>query len=143
MAREIGRIELKLDRDARLTAGVTAAVIHVAESAGLGADAQADLVVAAEDACCEAFRLLTAAGARLGVTIEKFTDRIEVILEYRVLTAQVGRETSGLPRTEPAQPAGSSGRGLLGRVDHVLSNTQGGTSRTTLVKYTRAQPKQK
>src|SRR3989441_4949105 len=41
-----------------------------------------------------------------------------------VQTAQVGRETSGLPRTEPAQPAGSSGRGLLGRVDHVLSNTQ-------------------
>src|SRR5437899_9868889 len=50
------------------------------------------------------------------------------------------RETSGLPRTEPAQPAGSSGRGLLGRVDHVLSNTQGGTSRTTLVKYIREVP---
>jgi len=143
VAREIGRIELKLDRDARLTAGVTAAVIHVAESAGLGADAQADLVAAAEDACGEAFRLLTAAGARLAVTIEEFTDRIEVTLEYRVQPAQVGRETSGLPRTEPAQPVGSTGRGLLGRVDNVLSNTQGGTSRTTLVKYIRAQPKQK
>ncbi len=143
MAREISRIELKLDRDVRLTAGVTAAVIHVAESSGLAADAQADLVAAAEDACCEAFRLLTAAGARLGVTIEEYTDRIEVTLEYWVQAAQGGHKTSGLPRTEPAQPAGSCGRGLLGRVDHVLSNTQGGTSRTTLVKYIRAQPKQK
>lgn len=143
MARETSRIELKLDRDARLTAGVTGALIHVAESAGLGAEAQADLVAAAEDACSEALRLLSAADAKLSVTIKEFTDRIEVALEYQVQAAQAGRETSALPRAEPVQPSGSSGRGLLGRVDRVLSNTHSGTSRTTLVKYIRAQPKQK
>lgn len=142
MAREIGRIELKLDRDARLTAGVTGALIHVAESAGLDAEAQANLAAAAEDACSEALRLLTAA-AKLNVTIKEFTDRIEVALEYQVQAVQVGRETFPLPAAEPVQPGGSSGRSLLGRVDRVLSNTHGGSSRTTLVKYIRAQPEQK
>ncbi len=122
--------------DARLVAGVGAAVARLAGSAGFDARAQSDLAAATEEASREILPLLAAPGARLCVRMESFPDRFEVTLEYRGPTI-------------PAAGATGSNRGqlngprLLPRVDRVACDAQGDTSRMTLIKYRRAPSQQK
>ena len=132
MADDPGRVVLKLSNHPRLVAGVAGAVGHVAARAGCDARALADLVAAAEEACRNAFSLLAAADAQLGVTIEDFPDRVEVTLEHE-----------GQPAPGAAGPGGLSSAKLLARVDRVQYDTQGAVSRMTLIKYFRAEPKPK
>ncbi len=136
MASDPGRVVLKLSNDPRLMAGMTGAVEHMAERAGCGARACADLIAAAEEACRDTFPLLPAADAQLAVTIEDFPDRVEVTFEYQGggLPA-AGLDTFAVPGAEGV--GGLSGRKLLARVDRVQYDIQDGTSRLTLVKYIR------
>ena len=141
MAVEASRVVLKLPNDPRLVAAAAAAVEHFAERVGFDAPAQADLAAAVEEACCETLPLLPNSDATLDVTVEEFPDRLEVTLQHQgqaVPTA--GLDTFAIPGAEAAGAGGLSGLGLLSRVDRVQYNTQGGTSRMTLVKYVRAHP---
>ena len=142
VAGDPGRVVLKLSNDPRLMAGVSGAVEHMAERAGCDARACADLIVAAEEACRETFPLLPAADAQLAVTIEDFSDRVEVTFEYQGggLPA-AGLHAFAVPGAE--EEGELSGRKLLARVDRVQYDTQDGTSRLTLVKYIRPQSRKK
>ena len=126
-----GRVVLRLTNDPRFIAGVTSAVAEVAERAGYPTSARADLVAAAEQVCRDALPLLTGAGAQLSVTIKDFPDRIEVTLERKVRVP---------PRARPGtnQVGRPVDHKLLGRVNHIRYDTQGETSRITLVKYVRS-----
>ena len=94
----------------------------------------------AEEVCREALRALTGADAKLSVTVEDFPDRIEGTLEHGDQARPLPRsEGSAVAGREAARPGASSGRCVLRRVDRVIYNSQGGTARTTLVKYVRTQ----
>jgi anti-sigma regulatory factor (Ser/Thr protein kinase) len=135
VANERARVELQLEKDARLVAGVGAAVTRLAGHAGFDARAQTDLATATEEASCEILPLLAGAKGRLRVRIESFADRIEVALEYR------GAAIRGTAATG-SSPAGLNGLRLLPRVDRVAYDAQGDTSRMTLIKYRRAPARQ-
>ncbi len=139
---ETYRVLLKLPRDPRLVAGVGGAVGYFADRIGFDAHARADLIAAAEKTCRVTFPLLTSPDDTLDVLVEGFSDRIEVNLEHHgqaVPTA--GLETFAFPGTEEATPGRLSGLALLARVDRVLYDTEGNTSRMRLVKYVGGKPK--
>lgn len=131
-----GRVHLDLNGDLRLLAGLSGAVEHFAQQVGLGEPAQRDLITAAEEACRDTFRLLTPESPTLRVTIVAHLDRVEVSLEHRGEAVP----TAGLDTFFGAGAKSSTGGELTGlslmkRVDRVQYHTEGGTSRTTLVKY--------
>ncbi len=134
---------LKLTGDPRLVPGVGAAVRHFADRAGLDARAQADFSAAAEEACRETFPLLATADATIVVTVESLSDRLEVTLEHESQPAPTaGLQTFAILESETLPASGPAGSRLLKRVDRVLSSSQGGVSRTKLVKFLIEPPKQ-
>lgn len=144
MATRTTRVVLRLTHDARLVAAVGGAVGYFADQAGLDAHTRADLVAATEEACRDTFPLLTPFDPVLGVQIEGFPERIEVTFEHhgqQVPTA--GLESFTAHGQEGSGVGGSSGLRLLSRVDRVKYNSEGGTSRMTLVKYVRTRPGEK
>lgn len=139
MAAEPSRVVLRLTNDPRLVPGVLAAVDYFAQRAGLDAEAQRDLALAAEQACTRTLGLLGEDGGWLNVSVESFLDRIEITLEHRGQPLPAaGLETFAGLGDEPGEP---SGRQLLSRVDRVLFHTEGQASRMTLVKYLPSAPR--
>ncbi len=134
MGSEQSRVELKLGNDRRLVSAVGGAVEHVAQRVGFDAAQCRELVAAAEQACRDAFRLLSSNNAMLGVTVEDFPDRVEITLVHLV---ERGPAAGGsVAEAGPATPPPIGFARLLG-VDRVEHDIAGGASRTTLVKYLR------
>ncbi len=131
---EVGRIELRLSNDQRLSVGLGGAVAHVAERVGFDAGARAGLAEATEEACRDTFRLLGNAKAQLDVSIEDFPDRVEVTLGYE---APPGPVPESFAAAEAGATAGQGGHKLLALVDSVRRDTKAGVSRMILVKYIR------
>ena len=131
-----GHLQLELTGDPRVLAGLSGAVEHFAQQIGLNEAAQKDLVTAAEEACRETFRLLTPQNPSLHVTIDAHPDRVEVALEHKgepLPTA--GLDTFFGAGAKESTGGELTGLSLMKRVDRVQYHTEGGTSRTTLVKY--------
>lgn len=129
-------VQLDLNADPRLLAGLSGAVEHFAQQIGLGEAAQKDLMTAAEEACRDTFRLLTPENPTLHVTIDAHPDRVEVMLEHRgEALPTAGLDTFFGAGAKSSTGGELTGLSLMARVDRVLYDTAGGTSRTTLVKY--------
>lgn len=139
MTTEPNRVSLRLSDDPRLLGGVAGAVKHFAQRAGLDEAAQRDLIEATHQACQTTFPLLPDGDHTLVVAIEDFSDRVEITLEHHgEALPSAGLETFAGFGGEGEQPGDLSGIALMSRVDRVLYDTQGDTSRMTLVKYTSA-----
>jgi len=134
-----GRAHLRVDNDPRLLAGLAGAVEHFAKQANFAAEASADLIAAVEEACRETFPLLSEAHPELFVIFKAFPDRAEITIEHR------GEElpSAGLDTFlgDPSAPGGLTGLSILSKVDRVQYNTEGGVSRTTLIKHVKPSAK--
>ena len=141
MAANPTRIVLRLMSDARLTAGVAGAVVHVAELIGFSGDERAELAAVVEEASRDTFPLLTDPAGMVGVTLEQFPDRIEIVVEHEGHPAPAaGLDTFAFPGAAEDGARGLSGLSLLRRVDRVQYDTQRGISRMRLIKYLHAHP---
>jgi hypothetical protein len=126
-------IRLQIHADARLAAAVGGATRCLADAAGLEQEAISQLQSAVVAACQEAFEHLTEDQPHLDVTLTRLPDRIEVELSHQgEASPAVGLDTiAGF-----AAPSNPSGRpAVLGGVDRVQYETQGGVALTRLTKY--------
>ena len=80
MPTEPRTIALKVERDARLAAGVGGIARYLADSAGMSGEAPAQLQAATIAACLEAFALLSPADRAIQVRYALYADRIEIEL---------------------------------------------------------------
>jgi hypothetical protein len=130
--------ELTVQDDARLMAGVSALISHLAMVAGLAVEAQEGLAAAVVDACRDTFPLVNHEaenGGALQMIVEDFPDRVEVTIEHT---------GEALPSAGLDSFCGGGGEGVAGgisnslqdtRVDRVQYETRDGRSRMTLIKY--------
>jgi hypothetical protein len=140
MADEPTRVVFHLDRDPRLIGPVRSAVHFQASRAGLEAGSCDGFAKASEDVCREALSQLTDADGGLEVTLDTFSDRMEISIHHHgQLVPAVGLETFTLPEASAGGAGRLNGLELLSRVDRVMFNTEDGVARTTLVKF--LQPK--
>jgi len=79
---ELRTIALKVERDARLAAGVGGIARYLADSVGMAGQAPAELQAATVAACFRAFESLTPEQPALLVRYALFADRIEIELEH-------------------------------------------------------------
>jgi hypothetical protein len=124
-----GRAHVALDADPRLLAGLSGAVEHFAQMTGFDPAGCADLMDAVETTCRETFPLASA--GTVDVLLSSYPDRVEIAVEHR----GEAQPAAGLDTFlgGAGVPAGA-GLALLNRVDRILYNTEGGVSRTTLIK---------
>lgn len=116
-----GKIEITLSGDPRLLAGVSGAVNHVAEAAGMDEPSRANLVAAIEDACHVAFAQLAEDEASIRMVLGNAGGHIEAVLMLQ------GSAAKG-DRPEKIQ------RALNGRIDKISREVRGDTVRIVLVK---------
>src|SRR5579864_4764606 len=116
-----GRIEITLSSDPRLLAGISGAVNHVAEVAGMDESARANLVAAIEDACQAAFNQLAENESSIKMILGATGGQVEAVLLLQ------GSAAKG-DRLEKVQ------RALNGRIDKVTREVRGDTVRISLVK---------
>lgn len=133
------RVVLHLSNDERLLGAVGSAGAFIAGRAGLESSAQAAVAAAAEEACRATFPLLHNEDAKLEVTVEQFSDKVEVTVAYRSDTQAVFGP-DGLTLARGALGAGPERIELLSKVDRVRHTTEGGISKTTLVKNLHSDP---
>jgi hypothetical protein len=115
------KIEMSLSSDPRLLAGVSGAVNHVAEVAGMDESARANLVAAIEDACNVAFDQLAEDEASIKMMLACSNGSVEVALTLE------GSAARG-DRPEKIQ------RALNGRVDKINREVRGDSVRILLTK---------
>jgi hypothetical protein len=115
------KIEMTLSSDPWLLAGISGAVNHVAEVAGMDESARANLVAAMEDACQAAFDHLAENEASIKMELGSGGGHVEAILTLQ------GSAAKG-DRPEKIQ------RALNGRVDKINREVHGDTVRISLVK---------
>jgi hypothetical protein len=136
MSDEPVRVVFHLDQDSRLVGVFCSAVEHQALSAGLEGQAGAELAKAAGDVCRETISRHGGGGEAVNVTIDRFSDRIEIAIHcHGQATPAMGVEKSGASHAHAAEPSSLEGLDLRSRVDRVLYHTEGGAARTTLVKF--------
>ncbi len=136
MTDEPVRVVFHLDQDSRLVGVFCCAVEHQAIHAGFETDAGSQLATAAGDVCREALSQLGASGEGVDVTLETFSDRIEIAIHCRgQVLPSVGLETFAFSDAHSGGADGLNGLELLSRVDRVLYNSEDGVARTTLVKF--------
>jgi len=136
MSEQPVRVVFHLDQDRKLVDVFCSAVQHQALQAGLQAEHGAQLATAAADVCHETIAKLSGNGEIVDVTLDTFTDRIEIAIHCRSLgLPAVGLDKFALSGSRSGENRGVSGMELLSRVDRVLYNTDGGVARTTLVKF--------
>jgi len=144
VASETTRVLLTFDWDPGLVAAVGGAVAHFAERAGFDARTSEALVAAAEGVCRGTLKAREAIADKLTVTIEDFPDRLEISLEHHGLSIPAAaHQTLAIPGAEASTLTALSGLGPLSRIDRVLYDTQGNTSRVTLVQYLHAKSDQR
>ncbi len=135
------RVVFHMDRDPRLMSAFCSAVEHQAVHAGFETDAGAQFAKAAGDVCREAISQQVGDGAGVDVTLDTYSDRIEIAIHSRgVAQPAVGLEAFAVSSTQSGGASGFNGQELLSRVDRVLYNNEGGVARTTLVKFLPAHP---
>ena len=136
MTDEPVRVVFHLDQDWNLVGVFCCAVEHQAIQAGFETEAGAQLARAAGDVCRETISQLGGNGEGVDVTLDTFSDRIEIAIHCRgqVLPA-LGLETFAFSDAQTGGAGGLNGLELLSRVDRVLYNAEGGVARTTLVKF--------
>ena len=136
MTDEPVRVVFHLDQDGRLVGVFCCAVEFQALHAGFETEAGQQLARAAGDVCRETMAQLGANGQGVDVTLDTFSDRIEIAIHSRepVLPA-IGLETFAFSEALSGGSAGLNGLELLSRVDRVLYNAEDGVARTTLVKF--------
>jgi hypothetical protein len=127
-------IRLQVDGDARLAAAVGGAARYLADAAGLESEAMFHLQSAIVAACLEAFERLTEEHPHLDVTLTRLPDRIEVALSHEgEVSPAVGLDTIVGFATHLGGASG--GPPVLGGVDRVQYETQGGIMVMRLTKY--------
>jgi hypothetical protein len=138
MTDESNRVAFHLDRDPTLLSAVHCAVQFQATRASLEEKSCAEFAKAAEGVCREALSHLTDADGGLDVTLDTFSDRIEVSIRHHgKLVPAVGLETFTAPVTRENGDTRLSGIQLLSCVDRVSFNAEDGVAHTTLVKFLR------
>jgi hypothetical protein len=112
------------------------AVEFQAIHAGFETEAGAQLARAAGDVCRETISKLGDDGEVVDVTLNTFSDRIEIAIHCRGQVLPVlGLETFAFSEALTEGVGGFNGLELLSRVDRVLYNSEGGVAKTTLVKF--------
>jgi hypothetical protein len=136
MTDEPVRVVFHLDQGQDLVSVFCCAVEHQAIHAGLETEAGAQLAKAAGDVCRETISQLGPEGDGVDVTLDTFSDRMEIAIRCRgqVLPA-IGLDTFASSKAHSRGASGINGLELLSRVDRVLYNAEGGVARTTLVKF--------
>ena len=136
MTDEPVRVVFHLDQDWQLVGVFCNAVEHQALHAGFGTEAGEQLARAAGDVCRETISQLGGSGEGVDVTLDTFSDRIEIAIHCRgqVLPA-IGLETFAFSDALSGEASGLNGLELLSRVDRVLYNSEDGVARTTLIKF--------
>jgi len=136
MSDEPVRIVFHLDQDRRLVSVFCSAVQFQATQAGFEAEAGEQLAKAAGDVCRETISQLGGDGECVDVTVDTFSDRIEIAIHCRgqVLPA-LGLESFAFSDALSGGEGGLNGLELLSRVDRVLYNAEDGAARTTLIKF--------
>ena len=104
-----------------MLAGISGAVNHVAEVAGMDESARANLVAAIEDACQAAFNQLAENESSIKMILGATGGQVEAVLLLQ------GSAAKG-DRLEKVQ------RALNGRIDKVTREVRGDTVRISLVK---------
>ena len=123
-------IQLQMDADSRLAHAAGGAARYLAEAGGLASDSAVKLHKAVVAACEEAFENLTTQHPHLTVTIERYPDRIEIVLAHE------GNEAPAMGLDRIAGLAGELGAGGgLNGVDRVRYEADGGAAITRLTKY--------
>jgi hypothetical protein len=136
MADEPVRVVFHLDQDSDLVSVFCCAVEHQAVHAGFETEAGAQLARAAGDVCRESISQLAGDGAGVDVTLDTFSDRIEIAIHCRgQVLPLIGLDAFAFSEALTGRASGVNGLELLSRVDRVLYNTEGGVARTTLVKF--------
>jgi hypothetical protein len=109
--------ELSLDADPRFAAAAAGGARYLGESSGLTAEAARKLQLAVLFACEEAFAHLDLPPMHVQITLNLFTDRIEVLIVHRAGAPSVGLHTlltvaanpmEGVDRVQYEQLDGSS-----------------------------------
>jgi hypothetical protein len=118
---ETGKVEITLSSDPRLLAGVSGAVNHVAEAAGMDESSRANLVAAIEDACHAAFDQLPEDKSTIQLVLGSAGGHIDAVLLLQGSAAKNDRP-------EKIQ------RALNGRIDKINREVRGDTVRIVLVK---------
>ena len=136
MADEPVRVVFHLDQNWNLVSVFCCAVEFQAVQAGFETEAGAQLARAAGDVCRETISRLGGNGERVDVTLDTFSDRIEIAIHCRgqVLPA-LGLDKFAVSDALSGEAAGLNGSELLSRVDRVLYNSDDGVARTTLIKF--------
>jgi hypothetical protein len=126
------RVQIKLHADPRLAAAAGGVARYFADAAGLESELCLRLQMAVVAACEESFEHFADEGAQLAVTLERFADRIEVLLTHKGTAAPaVGLHTiAGF-----AGMAGESRKSVLAALDRVQFETQGNSATTRLTKF--------
>ena len=136
MTDEPVRVVFHLDQDWRLVGVFCCAVEHQAIQAGFETEAGAQLARAAGDVCRETISQLGGNGEGVDVTLETFSDRIEIAIHCRgQVVPAVGLESVAASDAISRGAGGLNGQELLSRVDRLSYNNEDGVSRTTLVKF--------
>ena len=118
---ETGKLELTVSSDPRLLAGVSAAVSHFGEVAGLDESARANLVAAFEDCFREVFGAASRNSKPVQMTIGVPSGKIEAVLTFHGEHA----------RPEKAEKVRTL---FAGKLDSVRLETSGDSIRLSLVK---------
>ena len=130
------RVVFHLDPDPLLIGVLRSAVQFQVLHSGLGEAPCAEFAKATEDVCLESISKQTEIVGGLDITLETFSDRIEVSIRRHGQTIPaVGLESSALSETPADEPGRFNGLELLSRADRVLFSTEVGVARTTLVKF--------
>jgi hypothetical protein len=139
MTTEFSRVEFHLDRDLRLAAAVRSAVHFQASQAGLDETICNGLAKASEEVCRQTLSQLPEDEGGLDVTLDTFSDRIEIAIQHQGQVAPpVGLDAFAAPYPAAGGSGGLNGTELLERVDKVTFHAQNGLARTTLVKFLHA-----
>ena len=127
------RIQLRVDGDDRLAAGVGGAARYLADAAGLPSEASTELQSATIATCREAFTCLTDQHPHLDVTMSQESDRLEV----EFCCEGTGTSIPGNRATAKAITGSESHHhpGAPHGVDKIQHETHGNSTITRLTKF--------
>src|SRR4029077_15801982 len=110
MTTEFSRVEFHLDRDLRLAAAVRSAVRFQASQAGLDEATCNGLAKASEEVCRQTLSQLPEDEGRLDVTLDTFSDRMEIAIERQGQVAPaVGLDAFAAPHANSGGSGGLNG----------------------------------
>ena len=124
MSADSKHIELNLDADLRFAAAAAGGARYLGEASGLTIEASGKLQSAVLFACEEAFAHLDLKDTHVQVTLNQFTDRIEVLIIHQADAPSIGLHTL---LTAGARP--------LDGIDRVQYEQLDGSSVTRLTKF--------